>query len=67
MFALVSWVQVMIGQGIIPRGYHPLVDQMPERDLRKFIAGVGQVVASCVDSMPMQQAFIDRYCTAGAA
>ena len=40
---------------------------MPERDLRKFIAGVGQVVASCVDSMPMQQAFIDRYCTAGAA
>lgn len=66
MFALVSWVQVMIGQGILPRGYHPLVDQMPEQDLRQFIAGVGKVVASCVESMPMHQTFIDRYCAAPA-
>ncbi len=64
MFATVSWVQVMIGQGIDPRGYHPLVDQMPERDLRRFIDGIGKVVASCVDSMPMHQVFIDRYCVA---
>lgn len=64
MFATVSWVQVMIGQGIDPRGYHPLVDQMPEQDLRRFMDGVGKVVASCVDSMPMHQVFIDRYCAA---
>ena len=64
MFATVSWVQVMLGQGIAPRGYHPLVDQMPEHDLRRFIDGVGKVVASCVDSMPMHQVFIDRYCVA---
>ena len=66
MFAVVSWVQVMLGQGIVPRGYHPLVDQMPADDLRKFIAGVGHVVASCVDSMPPHQVFIDRYCAAPA-
>ncbi len=66
MFATVSWVQVMIGQGIMPRGYHPMVDQMPEADLRRFIDGVGKVVASCVDSMPMHQLFIDRYCAAPA-
>ena len=64
MFATVSWVQVMIGQGIDPRGYHPLVDQMPEQDLRRFMDGVSKVVASCVDSMPMHQVFIDRYCVA---
>ena len=64
MFATVSWVQVMIGQGILPRGYHPLVDQMPEQDLRRFITGVAKVIASCVDSMPMHQVFIDRYCAA---
>jgi len=64
MFATVSWVQVMIGQGIHPRGYHPLVDQMPEQDLRRFMDGVAKVVASCVDSMPMHQAFIDRHCAA---
>ncbi|TAL83546.1 MAG: tryptophan 7-halogenase [Rhodanobacter sp.] len=66
MFALVSWVQVMIGQGIAPHSYHPIVDQMPEQDLRQFIDGVGKVVASCVESMPPHAAFIERYCTARA-
>ncbi|MDE3073003.1 MAG: tryptophan 7-halogenase [Pseudomonadota bacterium] len=66
MFAATSWVQVMIGQGIMPRAYHPLVDQMPDRDLRQFVAGVGKVVASCVEAMPPHQAFIDRHCAVAA-
>jgi tryptophan halogenase len=64
MFASVSWVQVMIGQGIMPQAYHPMVDQMPLEDLRKFMASVGHVISSCVDAMPMHQAFIDRHCAA---
>ncbi len=64
MFASVSWVQVMIGQGIMPQSYHPMVDQMPLDDLQKFMASVGHVVSSCVDVMPMHQAFIDRHCAA---
>ena len=34
MFALTSWVQVMIGQRIVPRAYHPLVDLVAERRAR---------------------------------
>ena len=67
MFAETSWVQVMLGQGIEPRGYHPLVDQMPEQELGKFMASVSHVVASCVEAMPMHQAFIDRHCAVDAA
>ncbi|SMQ97350.1 tryptophan halogenase [Xanthomonas fragariae] len=26
MFAEISWVRVMVGQGVLPQGYHPLVD-----------------------------------------
>ena len=33
MFALTSWVQVMIGQRIVPAGYHPLVDAVPDAEL----------------------------------
>ena len=33
MFALTSWVQVMLGQRIVPRAYHPLVDLVAEPDL----------------------------------
>jgi len=29
MFAITSWVQVMLGQHILPRSYHPAVDLIP--------------------------------------
>src|SRR5688572_5586347 len=64
MFADVSWVQVMLGQGIAPQGWSPLVDQVPEADLRRFIAGVGDTIGRCVDAMPTHQQFIDRFCAA---
>lgn len=66
LFAEVSWIEVMIGQGIVPRGYHPIVDQVPDEDLYRYVAGVGDTISQCVDAMPMHQAFIDRYCKAEA-
>jgi tryptophan halogenase len=64
MFALTSWVQVMIGQGIMPEAYHPMVDQMSERELDELVGGVRKVVGACVEAMPMHQQFIDRHCKA---
>ncbi|GAB3102609.1 tryptophan halogenase family protein [Lysobacter terrae] len=65
-FALPSWVQVMLGQGIVPRSYHPIVDEMPESELVQFVDRVRQVVANCVDAMPSHQEFIDGHCKAPA-
>jgi len=62
LFAEISWVQVMIGQGIVPRSWHPLVEQVPDDDLYRFVADVGRLMAQCVDAMPSHQAFIDRHC-----
>ena len=64
LFAEPSWVEVMIGQNILPRTYHPLVDQMPDDQLRQLMQGVAQVIESCADMMPLHQAFIDRRCAA---
>ncbi|WP_343226351.1 tryptophan halogenase family protein [Marilutibacter chinensis] len=63
-FALPSWVQVMLGQRIVPRGYHPIVDEMPEDDLVRHVERVRQVIANCVGAMPSHQDFIDQYCKA---
>ncbi|GAB2501722.1 tryptophan 7-halogenase [Pseudoxanthomonas sangjuensis] len=65
-FAMHSWVQVMLGQRIMPRGHHPFVDQLPEDEVMKFVDHVRQVISNCVDAMPAHQAFIDRYCKAPA-
>nr|WP_295383370.1 tryptophan halogenase family protein [Pseudoxanthomonas sp.] len=61
-FALPSWVQVMLGQRIVPRGYHPIVDEMPEDELASFVERVRQGLAKAVEAMPLHQDFIARYC-----
>jgi tryptophan halogenase len=65
MFALTSWVEVMIGQRIIPRSWHPLVDQLSESQLRELMDSVRKVISTCVDAMPMHAQFIARCCAAG--
>lgn len=67
MFAEISWVQVMVGQGILPASYHPLVDQVPEVDLKGFLASIEQTLAHCAQAMPPHEAFIARACAAPAS
>jgi tryptophan halogenase len=55
----------MIGQGIVPVSYSPLVDRVPMPELAEFMQSVKGTIAACVDAMPMHQAFIDRHCKAG--
>jgi tryptophan halogenase len=67
MFALTSWVQVMIGQHIVPTGHHPLVDAVPEQELMQFGESVRSVIAACVAAMPSHEQFIERCCRAPEA
>ena len=67
MFALTSWVQVMLGQHILPRNYHPAVDLIPEREVNELVSGVRNVIAACVQAMPTHEQFIARFCPAEAA
>ncbi|MDE2251684.1 MAG: tryptophan 7-halogenase [Gammaproteobacteria bacterium] len=64
LFAQISWVQVLIGQRITPRAYHPLVDLLSEAELDAFLADVKRVIGSCVEVMPAHEAFIARHCAA---
>ena len=65
-FALPSWVQVMLGQGIEPRGYHPMVDEMPEDRLVELVEGMRGSLARAADSMPTHEEWLERYWKAPA-
>jgi tryptophan halogenase len=67
MFALTSWVQVLIGQGVVPKHWHPLVDAVPDDELVRLADSVRNVIASCVVAMPEHEQFIARYCQAAVA
>ncbi len=67
MFALTSWVQVMIGQHLLPAAWHPLVNAVPDGELAQLGESVRGVVNSCVAAMPDHEQFISRCCQAPVA
>jgi tryptophan halogenase len=66
MFAVTSWVQVMLGQHIVPQQYHPAVDLVPDQEIAGLVESVRTVIAACVDAMPMHAQFIAKHCAAAA-
>jgi len=64
LFGETSWMQVMFGQHVRPRGYHPLTDGMSEEQIAKMLANVKAVIAQAVQSMPTHEAFIAAQCKA---
>jgi len=67
LFSEISWVEVMIGQRVMPRGYHPLVDALPEEKLTEFMENVRSTIARCVDAMPGHAEYIARTCAISEA
>lgn len=67
LFAELSWIQVMNGQGLVPQGYHPLVDLRSEHEISGFLGEIEHVIQKCVDVMPTHEEYIARHCTAGGA
>ena len=67
LFAENSWVQVMMGQGITPRGYHPIAEKLRDEELTRLLASIRDGVAHTVKSLPDHAAYVARYCGAARA
>ncbi|OYY76048.1 MAG: tryptophan halogenase [Sphingomonas sp. 28-62-20] len=66
LFTELGWVQVLIGQGIDPAGYHPLADQLSRQELAEFMTLARQHTDRVVVALPDHAAFIARHCAAPA-
>ena len=64
LFAENSWIQVMLGQGIRPRQYHPVADLMGDEELRRFLGEIKANVDRTVAQLPSHQAYVEQYCKA---
>lgn len=62
LFRVDSWVQVMMGQGIMPKSYHPFARLMPDAQLRDFLRQLKAQVAQMVDKLPEHETFLKSYC-----
>jgi len=64
LFGENSWTQVMLGQGLMPEQYHPIVNMMSDDELKVFLSGIHGSVGNLVRQLPSHQRFIDHYCKA---
>ena len=62
LFGESSWIQVMIGQGLLPKQYHPIVDQMSDEELQHFLTKIKDTVSNKVKKWPDVNDFIQHYC-----
>ncbi len=67
LFTEMSWLQVMVGQGLVPRGYHPFADLRSADEVAGYLQNVEGVIAQCVRAMPTQAQFIAEHCAAPGA
>ena len=66
LFSEVSWFAVLYGQGIVPQGYHPLADTMPEDELNLSLARIRAAIKERVEGLPSHGEFIDHCCASEA-
>jgi tryptophan halogenase len=58
LFAEPGWVQVMLGQGIIPEAWHPFADPVSESDLAGFLNAIRTMTGRASDAMPSHADFL---------
>ena len=66
LFAENSWVQVMLGQGIIPRSHHPIAAKLGDEELDRLLGTLRGRVRDTVAGLPEHAAYVARYCGAAA-
>ena len=66
LFSETSWLAVMLGQGIKPKGYHPLVDSYSITGLHQHLLGLREVIQRSAAAMPSHQEYIEKHCRAPA-
>jgi tryptophan halogenase len=67
LFAENSWIQVMLGQGILPRQHHPVADLMGDAELAGFLGDIKSHVDRTCAQLPDHQTYVEQYCKAPEA
>ena len=67
LFGRVSWVAVMLGQGVVPKRVDPMVAALPEAAVARSLGSMRRAIEAAARAMPTHAAFLDRYAPMGHA
>ncbi len=64
LFAENSWIQVMLGQGIMPARLHQTAELMGDDELKGFLDAIQMGIERTVAQLPAHQEYVRRFCAA---
>ncbi len=64
LFSEVAWLQVLVGQGVVAEGRHPLSDQPSRAQIAEYLDLLARLNTREVAQMPDHAAFVLRHCAA---
>ena len=62
LFAENSWIQVMLGQGVMPAQHHQTADLMGDLELSAFLDSIKEGISKTVAKLPDHQRYMEQYC-----
>jgi len=63
LFRVDSWAQVMLGQGVVPRGWHRMGALMGKGRLKQALDELQAQIAATVTQIPPHDEFVKSYCS----
>ena len=64
LFSEESWIQVFIGQNVMPRSYDPLVEIKSDPQIEQFLGNISSTIDRCVSVMPSHTEYVSKFCPA---
>ncbi len=64
LFTEPGWLQVFVGQQVMPDAWHPAADAMPQAELAAMLARIERRDAALVEAMPPHAEFLRARCLA---
>ena len=58
LFRDASWVQVMLGQGMMPEAHDPMANQLSEAELGEFLGNVRKLIERATEPLPSHEQFL---------
>ncbi|MFK8014737.1 MAG: tryptophan halogenase family protein [Gammaproteobacteria bacterium] len=58
-----SWLQVLVGQGVVPNDYHPLADALTDAQLHEKLTSMAAVKREPLAQMPSHDQFLELFTT----
>jgi tryptophan halogenase len=67
LFQINSWLQVLWGQGVVPRATHPFVETIRPEDRSGYLRDLRRLLGQAAQQLPGHAEYIAKYCQASMA